>query len=416
MNEKGLVSGEARKVLPGGEALVHARQETYLVANVLAGEQLLFRPLPSRRGVRHGEVVEITEASRERTVPSCEVAAHCGGCAFQYISETGQASTKSQWVSDAFAGVFEKDTRFISVADVPLHSRRRLRWYVQGEHIGFRARASHDVVESRHCPAVTPLLDTLRGRLQQWLGENDYSINSIQALELTDGIHLILEGDNPVSIEPPFAAVDQMPVQWWWRSGGVSRPLHKPVFHLHDRLPAGGDDISVAIGPDDFVQGQAAGNRHLIAKIVEWCEGARRVVDLFSGVGNLSLPVAAAHGATITGAEVNEASVRAANANAKQLGVNASYQALNLFGDFPTGDFAGADVLVLDPPRKGAKAVCSKMGTLLPGKIIMVNCDVASGARDASQLYTLGYRLRELHALDLFPYAGHVEALSLWTR
>jgi len=56
------------------------------------------------------------------------------------------------------------------------------------------------------------------------------------------------------------------------------------------------------------------------------------------------------------------------------------------------------------------------MGSLLPASIIMVNCDVASGARDAADLHRLGYRLRALRAFDLFPYTGHVEAMSLWKR
>jgi len=89
---------------------------------------------------------------------------------------------------------------------------------------------------------------------------------------------------------------------------------------------------------------------------------------------------------------------------------------MNLFKPCDLSNFSGADVLILDPPRKGAKRICRNMGSLLPTRIIMVNCDIASGARDAAELHKLGYRLRALRPFDLFPYSGHVEAMSLWQR
>lgn len=417
MNEKELLTGEVRKILPGGEALVHAPSGSYLIANVLPDESVEFIALPSRRGVKRGELNRLVSASSHRVEPICSVAGQCGGCAFQYLAPAEQCTIKSSWVHDAFAECIDDGTIFQPVTDSPIHARRRLRWYVDHGKIGFRARASHQVVTTEACPAITDVLNRLRDQLQHWLNENSFpSITSIQALQLSDGVHLVIESGDQLSIEPPFDLVEQLPVQCWSRCGAITRPLTKPVSRFHDLLPVGTAELPIAIGPDDFVQGQVAGNRYLISKVVEWSAGARRVVDLFSGVGNLSLPVAAAHGADVSGAEVNEASVRAANSNAKALDLKAAYHVHNLFGDFPIGEFAGADVLILDPPRKGAKAICKKMGSLLPGKIIMVNCDIAAGSRDAKELKEAGFKMQELHALDLFPYAGHVEALSLWVR
>ncbi len=115
-------------------------------------------------------------------------------------------------------------------------------------------------------------------------------------------------------------------------------------------------------------------------------------------------------------AELNPASVRAASANAKSLGISAQFVVANLFEYFDTESYIGADVLILDPPRRGAKRLCSEMGKLMPKKIIMVSCDVAAGARDGALLRQQGYRLKALRALDLFPSAGHVEAMSLWMQ
>jgi len=192
--------------------------------------------------------------------------------------------------------------------------------------------------------------------------------------------------------------------------------MSRPVKILHDRIPAGECDIQLPVGPDDFVQGHSSGNRAMVRQVQEWAGNPRFVADLFSGIGNLSLPLAYTTGAETRGADLCASSIRQANASAKKLSVNAHYETINLFESFDASAFSGADVLILDPPRKGAKRICRNIGALLPASIIMVNCDVASGARDAAELHKHGYRLRALRAFDLFPYTGHVEAMSFWSR
>ncbi|MFC1568045.1 methyltransferase, partial [Pseudomonadota bacterium] len=275
------------------------------------------------------------------------------------------------------------------------------------------------VVRHHSCMTTTSELNRLRLQLESSAAEVCLgSYESVQALQVDDGIHLILEGALcPEAFDIPCHELGSIPLQWWHRDENRTIPLTKPANRFHDLLPAGdGVHISLQIGPDDFIQGQAEGNRQMIGQVIEWSRGARFVVDLFSGVGNLSLPVAKALKVKVLGAELNMASVRAANANAKRLGLDARYVQANLFEKFDVEPFAGADLLILDPPRRGAKKVCGMMGSLLPAKIIMVNCDVASGGRDGEVLQSFGYRLHTLKALDLFPYTGHIEAMSLWTR
>jgi len=128
------------------------------------------------------------------------------------------------------------------------------------------------------------------------------------------------------------------------------------------------------------------------------------------------LALGVATGAGVFGAELNAASVKAALTNANSLGVSGQFVVANLFEDFDQEPYIGADVLILDPPRRGSKRLCHQMGRLMPKKIIMVSCDVATGARDGALLQAQGYRLKALRGLDLFSGAGHVEAMSLWVR
>jgi len=410
-------TGTAEKILPGGETLVRVDEESVLVANAVPGDVLKLALLGKRRGIQRGEVIEVVQPSGQRVNPPCPVAAECGGCALQFITAKHQAIVKSGWVADAFNAMIDTRTEWMPVHPNGGCFRRRLRWFVghddQGSFLGFYAPASHRPVRHADCMAITPELNALRQIIEQTI--NLDAITSVQALQLDDGIHIVLEANTcPVSIEIKY---DALPVQWWWRDEcHITRPLKKPVQSFHDVLPAGKAGIALAVGPDDFVQGQAEGNRELIAQIQAWAGDAKRIADLFCGIGNLSLPLAAATDAHVYGAELNAASVRAASRNAKNIGLNAVFEVANLFESFEIEPYIGADVLILDPPRRGAKRVCKLMSRLLPKKIIMISCDVAAGARDGLLLKQQGYRLRALRGLDLFPGAGHVETMSLWEQ
>ncbi|NWF38587.1 class I SAM-dependent RNA methyltransferase [Mariprofundus sp. NF] len=412
------LKGRAGPILPGGEALVHADGDTVLVANAVPGDELAVHISGKRRGVWRGEIVEVLEASDQRITPACPVATLCGGCALQSISGSDQAKLKSEWVKSAFAPFIKSDTAWLPIVWQEDRFRRRVRWSVgsdrAGLFLGFKAFASHQPVRHRDCLVVTPQLNQLARLIEKNMHLN--GVASVQALQLNDGIHLIIETEHP----PESIATDELDalvLQWWWRDAqGITRPLKKPVIPLHDQLPAGNLDVAVTVGPDGFVQGQVEGNRELIAQIQDWAGKPRRIADLFCGIGNLSLPLAAASGAEVFGAELNAASVRAAAANAKALHVKASFTEANLFEDFDIEPYIGADLLLLDPPRRGAKRICDQISRLLPEKIIMISCDVAAGARDGAILKKHGYQFKALRALDLFPGAGHVEAMSLWTR
>ena len=413
------VVGRAEKLLPGGETLVRVDGSPVLVANAVPGDLLQLNMQAKRRGVLRAEIEKVVESSDQRIKAACAVAGQCGGCALQSISTTNQASVKSAWVSDAFKALMDADTEWVPVqVEDSDHHRRRLRWFVgndeQGSFLGFYAPASHQAVRHASCMVATAELNAVRELIEESV--DLAGLESVQAVQLDDGVHVVLEG----TVRPDLIEIEQLDglmLQWWWRDGDrITRPLRKPVLAFHDLLPAGEAKIALAVGPDDFVQGQRAGNRNLIRQIQDWSGRVNRVADLFCGIGNLSLPLAAATGAQVLAAELNPASVRAASANAKSLGLTAQFVVANLFEDFDKGPYIGADVLILDPPRRGAKRLCHQMGQLLPKKIIMVSCDVAAGARDGALLRQQGYRLKALRALDLFAFAGHVEAMSLWEQ
>jgi 23S rRNA (uracil1939-C5)-methyltransferase len=412
-----LTEGKAERLLPGGEAIVRNGDTGVLVPNAVPGDRLRVQIESRRRGVERGKIVEIIQPSPKRITPSCSVADLCGGCALQYLGSADQAELKSGWVSHAFKSLMQSDTEWIPISSNGQRFRRRLRWMVgygeQKPFLGYFASASHQPVQHRNCMVATSELNELHVLLEHQVKLGD--LDSVQVVQLSDGIHVVLEGKFCPDIDAEKLRIS-LPLQWWWRNKGITRPLHKPVKAFHDVLPAGRQFIDLAVGPDDFVQGHLEGNCEMISQIQRWCGSVHRIADLFCGIGNLSLPVAKATGATVFGAELNAASVRAARANARRLGVTARFSQANLFEDFDMEPLIGSDVLILDPPRRGAKRICGNILRLLPAKIIMVSCDPAAGARDGALLKQHGYKLAALRALDLFPFAGHVEAMSYWTR
>jgi len=419
VNAQTTVTGTVERIVHGGDALLRSESGLFLVNNGVPGDLLLCQPLGQRRGMARAAIREILTPSPQRIAPACAVAGHCGGCALQFLAPGMHAEIKSAWVREAFAPYLDATTIWKPVDPAHTGLRRRLRWWrgedAQGPFLGFRAAASHAVVRQQSCPVVEPQLVLLRQSIESLLPP---AVQSLQATLLADGIHALLEGEREA---PPMQlphALGDLPVQWWWRHGERVQPLTRPVLRLHDRLPVGADgDLLLEVGPEGFVQGQAAGNRAMVQQAIEWCRAGERVADLFCGIGNFSLPLAAARHAEVNGAELNAASVQLANANARRLGLAAHYRVTDLLS--PKADLSpcvGAGLLLLDPPRKGAKQICSSLGRLLPQRILLVSCDAAAGRRDGELLQQAGFRLCELAAFDLFTGAGHVEAMSLWER
>jgi len=412
-------TGTVDIVLHGGDGLVRCDKQSVFIPNTVAGDTVSYSITDKKRGVLRGELLEIIQASPNRVPAPCNVANTCGGCALQPMNLAEQARLKTTWVTDAFQTFIQPHTQ---VSPLSSHhdgfaGRRRVRWFFENGKLGFRKRYSHDLVHSETCIALTSTLDALRNQLEPL--NLPSQIQSIQAVELNNGVHIILESEQACPEISNLSPEEGQ--QWWWRQLGTPsiKALNKPVQQLFDHValnPFKQQNLAIEIGANDFVQGHQQGNQALIQQILVWSEGSNRVADLFSGCGNLSLPIAAAHGAQIIGAELNDASVKAANNNAKRLGLRAQYQSLDLFSNFTKEPFIGADTLIIDPPRKGAQRICQHIQSFFPKQVILVNCDVAAGARDAKALSQAGFQLKALRPLDLFPYAGHVESLSLWTR
>jgi len=207
-------------------------------------------------------------------------------------------------------------------------------------------------------------------------------------------------------------------VQLWLQADGPesARPFHpaEPA-ELYYALPESG--LKLYFRPADFTQVNPAVNRLLVARALHLLEPrpGERVADLFCGIGNFSLPIAA-RGAQVIGFEGSAPLVERARANAAANGLVAQFEVADLFR--PNLDHYGRfDKCLLDPPREGAVALVNALADAWPRRIVYVSCDPATLARDAEVLvHHKGFTLAAAGVVNMFPHTAHVESIALFER
>ena len=196
-------------------------------------------------------------------------------------------------------------------------------------------------------------------------------------------------------------------------------PLDGQAPALSFRLPQW--DVELAFEPLDFIQVNAGLNQKMIARALELLDAraGERVLDLFCGLGNFTLPLARTV-AEVVGVEGDAGLVARARANAQRNGLdNAQFFAADLTQDQRGTPWmrAGFDKLLLDPPRSGADEVLKQLPLQGIDRIVYVSCHPGSLARDAGYLvHERGYRLVAAGVMDMFPHTAHVESIALFER
>ena len=402
------------------------------VTGALPGEEVEL--VPGRRRSRHdAELVRIARASPVRVTPPCEFFGRCGGCALQHMSYEAQVEFKQNVVSQAFVRIAGLEPRrWLAPATAePWAYRRRARLgarYVEAKSrvlVGFRERASSYITDMTHCSVLAPPVGQALGALAETIGACDASrrLPQIETALGEDSGALVFRvlGELTDRDRDRLAAFSQdRGLHGYVQTGGPGsvRPLGlEPPAPLYYELPA--FDLRIEFAPTDFVQVNAAINALMVDSAVEQAGlgGRERVLDLFCGIGNFSLPFARRAG-VVVGAEGDAGLVARAAHNARANGIdNATFVTADL--SEPDWSFLRErwDVIVLDPPRSGAAAIIPNVATMAPRRIVYVSCHPATLARDAKALCeAYPYRLMTARIFDMFPNTHHVEAMAVFDR
>ena len=417
-----------------GRGITHdERGRPVFVDFALPGERVRFRYTKLRRSRGEGAAVEILEPAAERIEPGCAHFGNCGGCALQHLPPQEQLAHKERVLLEQLAqiGGVEPDQRLDPLTGPLWGYRRKARLAVKhvpkkgGALVGFREKHSPLVAPVSYCPVLDPRVGERMEALAALV--EDLSIPAaIPQIEVAcgdDRAALVIRHLEPFSeadVErlQRFAAETGLDILRQPGDESTITPVAPPEgTRLSYALPA--FDVAIGFEPTDFVQINAPINRAMVARAAQWLapEEHPRILDLFCGVGNFSIPLAGA-GARVTGVEGEQALVERAQANAVAQGVDARFTVADLAAEPPPAVASEPyDAVLLDPPRSGAREVLPAIAATGAGRIVYCSCGPATLARDAGILvHEHGYRLTAAGVMDMFPHTAHVESFAVFDR
>ncbi len=362
-------------------------------------------------------LVEIVEPSPQRIAPFCPHYARCGGCAVQALAPEAYADWKRGLVVTALrnAGL---SLEVAPLVDAHGAGRRRVAFHARMEkgraRVGFMAARSHEIVEIESCPLLASVLAgalPAARTLAQVLAARGKPLDLAFTATL-EGMDVDLRGPGPLEEHETSALIEAAAAHDLARLSNHGRlvALRRPP--LVQIGPA-----RVPVPPGCFLQATEEGEEAIAARVLEATKAAKRVADLFCGVGAFALRLAqrARVSAYDSAAEAVDAMLAGARgaAGLKPL----AGAARDLFErPLSARELAPFDAVVFDPPRAGALAQASEIARSQVPTVVAVSCSAQSFARDAAILLNGGYSLSPIEPIDQFRHAPHVEIVAVFSR
>ncbi|WP_159565152.1 23S rRNA (uracil(1939)-C(5))-methyltransferase RlmD [Budvicia diplopodorum] len=412
-----------------GQGVARHQGKTIFISGALPTEQVEAVINENKRNYCKAKTKKILSPSAQRVIPACAHFGVCGGCNQQHASSTLQQENKSR----SLGQLFLRETGFLPQQGSVIYGdsygyRRRVRlglqYHVKQKRLlmGFRQRASNDLVEITQCPIMFNPLEQLLVPLRHCLASLSIvkKLGHAELVQADNGPMLVLrhlvslsDSDRQALLE--FAQRYQLSVYL----AGESDRLE--VLALADDGPYYRiGDLVLGFNPRDFIQINADVNQLMIAQALEWLDiqPSDRVLDLFCGMGNFTLPIAQ-RAREVIGVEGVESLVATGQKNALDNGLsNVKFLHHNLEQDVSCQPWAGQgfNKILLDPARAGAAEAMPQIIKLQPERIVYVSCNPQTLVNDAKVLLSKGYALTQLRMLDMFPQTGHIESMALFIK
>ena len=424
------------------------------VSFALPGEHVDVQLTNSRNSFEEGDAVALlSNPNPERATPPCPHFGVCGGCSLQHWQPDGQIHFKQSVLAELLAhqADIQPDNWLPPIVGDRLGYRTKARLgvrYVAKKDtalVGFRERASNFLAELNECHILDERIgfeiENLKALVSSLEGRS-----TIAQLELAMGEALpeLPDGNQPVALivrhlEPlSDSDIDKLKAffaernwQLYLQPKGVDS-IHRVALHTDDdtsrqfgrlyyQLPE--YDLTYEFIPTDFTQVNLSVNRQMTKLACELLnlKAGERVLDLFSGLGNFSLPLARLVGETgkVIGVEGSDAMTERAAHNAARNGIeHAEFYTQDLTQDCSNEPWAnqGFDALLIDPPRSGAWEIMQYLPNFNAERIVYVSCNPATLARDTKALLDNGYRLTHAGVMDMFCHTGHVESIARFEK
>ena len=404
---------------PFGQGVARHDGKALFIPGLLPDERAEITLTEEKRQYARGQVKRRLNDSPQRETPRCPHFGVCGGCQQQHASVALQERSKS----NALARLLKHDVNEV-IADKPWGYRRRARLSLNYQpktarlEMGFRKANSSDIVDVKQCPILVPQLEALLPEVRKCLSE-------LQGVRHLGHVELVLANSGPLMVlrhTAPLSAKDREKLERFSHSHELDlylAPQSQILEQLSGETPwYDSDGLRLTFSPRDFIQVNDGVNQQMVAKALAWLDVQKsdRVLDLFCGMGNFTLPLAR-EAASVVGVEGVEALVAKGQENARQNGLqNVTFFHQNLEDDVTQQPWAkqGFDKILLDPARAGAPGVMAHIIKLAPKRVVYVSCNPATLARDSEALLSAGYQIQRLAMLDMFPHTGHLESMVLF--
>ncbi len=397
-----------------------------LVPLTVPGDEAGVRIVAEKRNYAIGELSHLLKPSPLRQAPPCPYFERCGGCPWQQIEYEGQLAAKEKIVVDALHRIGRLDGfQILPILRSPQEYGYRCRIRLQSDthkRLGFYRALSHELIEIDSCLIADPQVDRHLSVAREWIKGLRTKLRYVEIIMSDGKEQTVLVGRSEErffqeddALCAPFVAGQKeikgviISGPGWHRSWGLTK------IHIQSQ-----DDLIMEVDGNIFMQVNREGNNLLVGEILQWGEFDHqdRVLELYSGAGNLSLP-AARHAGEIVAVDGNPQSIRNGKDNGR---LNRIENIRWLCSDVPKAvrklatEQEHFSKIVLNPPRSGAKGLEHDLASLNADKILYVSCNPPTLARDLSALSKKGYRLTRVRPIDLFPHTFHVEVLSEMVR
>lgn len=419
-----------------GIALIDGK--TTFIEGALPGEQVTFRTIKRHRNYDEGIMETVVTPSPMRAEPACPHFSQCGGCQLQHITYAEQIALKQRTLLEQlyqFSHLTPKEI-LPPLVDEPFHYRSKARLSVRYLNkreellIGFHEKHARGITRATTCPVLTHPMPEHFMALRECIMQLN-ARDCIAQIEVAKGIEataLIIRHLQPLSEADQKQLCDfaeQRQFYIYLQPKGLDSihrlwPTTAPDEDDYLHYEVSNEGINYRFHPTHFTQINQQINQKMIEQAITLLDlkPTDRVLDLFCGLGNFTLPIAK-HCASVVGIEGNIELIKLANNNAQRNHINnAEFYVHDLTTPLPQTPWATAsfDKILIDPPRTGAIEIVKSIAIHQAKRIVYVSCNPATLARDAQVLTEQGYELTTAGMIDMFPQTRHIEAIALFMK
>jgi 23S rRNA (uracil1939-C5)-methyltransferase len=415
---------EIEKLVYGGMGFARVDGKATFVRGGVPGDLLEVTVVTDRRTLAEAKIERIIRPSPERAAPKCPIFETCGACQWQHINYTFQLKAKEEVLRETLlriGGFRELNVEPIVPSPYEYGYRERVTlsaWLEDRKFkLGYHEKGEFRRVPINGCPIASEEINSEIRNLNEFFSRDEYETLPFNR------INIVSDGKRAYFTFSLIKNERERYVDYFPNKAHELDEAFKNVgFENHGEHVFQFESLGLTYNsvPSIFMQANSRINEQLVSTVLDWAEleGNEEVLDLFCGVGNFSLSLAKGV-RRVLGVDMNKVAVSLARINSKANMIeNVSFVCSSVSSFLRNSLNRGAefDLIVVDPPREGARDILERLLKLSPKRMIYVSCNPSTLARDLKSLTERDYRIVKIRPFDMFPQTFHIESIVLLSK